>query len=495
MRNYDNSELTPAHLAEDDRVRVTYNSAYSDKRQSFEGTVTGIGGALGPVTIDPHEDMDDGEPRIYVLDSDVSVDTGYGDRRISDMTNPDIVIELLEESDEEESAEALIHAEKGDVITLTYESVHEKFGRQRRTIEVIEEPYRYDYEHESYESCELFARVLDRESAPYVVIYAYNDGEGDVFTGFEGYSDDVENIDRDTTRFGEDIRVEHIKPADSESNPALREPEVCTDGGVETNDDGYCRAETTVNGETIWCEKAPHHDGDHASHIPDEDRPGLLWDRYDWSDEEPEVCTDGGFDELLDASADANATHDATLTRDEVAALDDETPVTLAYETTQRTEKTITATVDRAWDGAYFAIAFLTTADDNERTLHVYKSGRGTLYCEHDAPAGGQRLSQLSRAYIVRPDSEPEPEPVPDGGRQDHEPRDYRDLIESEELPAPLEEGEHVDTDKGVHFERLEGVHCEEFVVGAGLTNDAVVIDREEIGLFAELAGYEVTER
>lgn len=57
-----------------------------------------------------------------------------------------------------------------------------------------------------------------------------------------------------------------------------------TDGGR----DDYCGAETTADGETVECERAPGHDGDHAGHIPS-DTPGLTWDRHDWG-EDVEWC-------------------------------------------------------------------------------------------------------------------------------------------------------------------------------------------------------------
>lgn len=44
----------------------------------------------------------------------------------------------------------------------------------------------------------------------------------------------------------------------------------------------YCRAETTVGDETIWCERAPGHDGQHAGHVPT-DGPGLTWPVYRWN--------------------------------------------------------------------------------------------------------------------------------------------------------------------------------------------------------------------
>jgi hypothetical protein len=52
-----------------------------------------------------------------------------------------------------------------------------------------------------------------------------------------------------------------------------------------TDECAYCGAKTTVDRETVECEKAPGHDGDHAGHVP-EDAPGLTWERHDWSDDE-----------------------------------------------------------------------------------------------------------------------------------------------------------------------------------------------------------------
>lgn len=52
--------------------------------------------------------------------------------------------------------------------------------------------------------------------------------------------------------------------------------------------DGYCGAPTLVEGDLVECEKVPGHSGDHAGHIPDEEKPGLLWTLYEWADGDEE---------------------------------------------------------------------------------------------------------------------------------------------------------------------------------------------------------------
>lgn len=53
-----------------------------------------------------------------------------------------------------------------------------------------------------------------------------------------------------------------------------------TDGG--TDEGGYCSQTVGVDGTILECEKPAGHSGDHAGYIPEENTPGLLWDRYDW---------------------------------------------------------------------------------------------------------------------------------------------------------------------------------------------------------------------
>ena len=50
---------------------------------------------------------------------------------------------------------------------------------------------------------------------------------------------------------------------------------------------GYCKEPVDIdylNGGEVWCEKPEDHDGDHATHLPEEDKPGLLWEKYTWGD-------------------------------------------------------------------------------------------------------------------------------------------------------------------------------------------------------------------
>lgn len=44
-----------------------------------------------------------------------------------------------------------------------------------------------------------------------------------------------------------------------------------------------CEATTTVDGMMIECEHESGHNGKHEGHVPDEDKPGLLWEKVGWS--------------------------------------------------------------------------------------------------------------------------------------------------------------------------------------------------------------------
>ena len=45
-----------------------------------------------------------------------------------------------------------------------------------------------------------------------------------------------------------------------------------------------CESTTAIDGHTIDCEHESGHAGEHEGHIPDDDKPGLLWELVGWSE-------------------------------------------------------------------------------------------------------------------------------------------------------------------------------------------------------------------
>lgn len=300
--NYDHTMLDVG-----DEVRVEYDSAYSDERQTISGTVTVS--EKYRTTIDAGEDAD-GEPQIYHV-SGVTVKSDTGGR-ISDKFGADLTVERAvgddtsdddadDENDDEADDEDDDDAETDDKQTVlnvgdVTDMLNGDVKVHRPTPKITKLNTVYWIVRGPAHTLKTL-RSMVKNMTPFVVVEA--DGSGSQYRvkmvhndRLEEYNDEKDDDeddddDEDAETDGGTDGYRGLGDSTADHRPE-DDAVIMTDGGTPTVNERY-------EGETATCEYGhPACEGVDA----DRDRPELCFDHWDeWAAYDPE-------DHLLDEDAD-----------------------------------------------------------------------------------------------------------------------------------------------------------------------------------------------